>query len=94
MADKAFKIALLLVLLTISGLFVIKLSAGLIAAWRVGRFGLHQKGKSTPRIIREATSPIEFWFTMAFWHILLVGFVSLFGLGIYGIWRTLTRAVT
>ena len=48
---------------------------------------MYQKGTSQPQIVRTATQPIEFWFTMVVWHIALVVFIGVLILGSYGIWR-------
>lgn len=87
MADKAFKIVLLLLLLVWSGYFVFRLAIGLIDAWRIGRLCLTERRKHTVRIVRSAAHPVAFWFTMAAWHVLLVAFAGLFLAGVYGIWR-------
>jgi hypothetical protein len=89
MADMAFKIVLLLLLLAWSGYFVYRLATGVVHAWKVGRFGVHQKEKPIARVVRSSAGPIEFWFTMAFWHVMLVMCGGVFALGIYGIWRVI-----
>jgi hypothetical protein len=89
MADVVLKIVLLVLLLAWSGYFVYRLAVGVADAWRVGRFGVHEKGKPVARVVRSWARPLEFWFTMASWHVMLVVFAGVFVLGIYGVWRVL-----
>ena len=89
MGDVALKIVLLVLLLAWSGCFVYRLATGVLDAWKVGRFGVYEKNKPTARVVRSSAHPIEFWFTMTFWHVMLVVFVAVFVLGIYGIWRVI-----
>ena len=89
MADAIFKIVLLLLLLAWSGYFVYRLATGVADAWRDGRFIVHGRPKPVARMVRSSSRPIEFWFTMAPWHAMLLIFVAVFALAIYGIWHVL-----
>lgn len=89
MADVAFKLALLVLLLAWSGYFVYCLATGVLDAWKLGRFGVYEKNKPTAHVVRSSAHAIEFWFIMTFWHVMLVVFVAVFVFGIYGVWRVL-----
>lgn len=87
MADVIYRIVLLVLLLAWSGYFVFRLATGAFDAWKVGRLGHYEQGKTTARVVRSSVRPIEFWFTMTFWHVMLVAFAAVFVLGMCGIWR-------
>jgi hypothetical protein len=91
MTDAAFKIVLLFLLLSWSGYFVYRLGTGVVDAWRVGRFGVSVKGKADTRVVRSSARPIEFWFTMTIWHVMLIVFAVVFTLGIHGVYRVIAN---
>lgn len=85
MADKAFKLLLCLFLLW-SGYYLYCLAAGLLDAWASGRFaaGGKRDAFASHRIVRWHKRPVEFWFTMALLHAMLVALKCGFGWGVYG----------
>lgn len=89
MTDMVFKIVLLL-LLAWSGYFVYRLGMGIVDAWRLGRFGMYEKGKFVARVVRGSARPTEFWFTMTVWHVMLVIFAAVFMLGVREFHRVIT----
>ena len=84
MADLAFKLVGLILLLAWSGYTLCLLVPRVFEAWKVGRFGAY-------RVVRSSTHPVQFWFAMAVFHVMALLIGVLFVTGLYGVYVVVRR---